>query len=1321
MSNRSLQATPEGIELAKKALKRKHLTQKALAVELLIAAWSTINGFFTGKAISRTIFMDICDTLELDWQEIVGIKTESDTINSAISDESIANLISETISPTISPTNYNLPPNDELFAATERSASRARAALTPYILPPIPRETLLSKCLKEIRAGFLENKRRIVPILGAAGYGKSTILGSIYDELHAEQTASDSGWLALARCDDLIESAENFALELGEKIGGKRQSIVEVARQLTTQQNRGILLIDTLDIVLTKPLVAVWRGILSQLLEIGTTVAFTCRDTDYSNFFEPYHESFAGFRESVSDNCKITPFTNEEVRTAAQEFIKTQPGFNTLASQQSFADKIIALSADSVSLQEIVCHPLLLALLCDLFAAEETVPEDLTVSQLYEKYWDWKIAKVRHNLQSEHLSLAKQKLCLKLARLMYENSGDRLRDFVYEGDLELSETEFSAYNSLKSDGVFKELGGKRSGFFHQTFLEYTVARWMNASETGERAKDALKNDLIADKIADSRYYIWSIFRQLLTLLSLPEFTQISDELDTTKILPFRAVTFASVSRTEPESSAVLLSLLGIALTRDYSFQETLLAAARGAPQRHRDAAWELAVQLLENVGPELINKAAETAAELLARFPAEIESSAEISRFDRALAAIANRQSQTAKNHPQLQTIKNHPQSQTIENQLHSQTIENNLQSQTIENHLHSQTRKNHPHSQTIENHPQSQTRKKNRQSQKTENNEKGLYQIWGKFIGVFYENYINKQNDRIELEILESLKKYYFHFGSNVRSTVVELYLTPGVPAAMQRDFLLTIISQPISEQFKEQENTTKLLGRLLPNLLAAGDTLFGTTWQDALRAPLGKYWTAVAAGAVGRAAASDTALLEAILKSTFSDSLPSDMGDLTGRNLAAITSAIHSGAPDLVAASLLKIPIETIQANRASTITLVFRELATYGDNFHRLSSELQLALVNWIVPAIERAPIEFIRAIDALANNRSIQQLLAEILEQLLPTLPASQTGQILKKLNNVPPQLEPYLQNNADSKEVRSALVKLYRQQAENTADFSNNKTLPPADSSNDKTLPSPYSLAISELAKLCLDSSRDVALDASAAIIALAEQKKQIQLQQLLLILAKSPLVGVRQNCLKAFIEKVNSQIVAISEILAVFKTLENDPTAEIVQLLYKLIDTAIWNHPSGIKTIDPDLAKATFELTRRIVKSSDRDVISMGSASALIALNQIVLLEKIELMPQIGTCTRSLLRIADISRKVDKLVVTGLLTKIAKFDSEFLANIVREDLIFGGALMPVPNQCAVAVAVANDCGKNSPLLDEILNDRRIPNEVKSRIIRDREA
>ena len=78
---------------------------------------------------------------------------------------------------------------------------------------------------------------------------------------------------------------------------------------------------------------------------------------------------------------------------------------------------------------------------------------------------------------------------MKIAEIIYSNSGERLRDFIYESNLEFSETEFEAYASLKSEGVLKDFGGKRIGFFHQTFLEYTVARWLNSTESGESAKN----------------------------------------------------------------------------------------------------------------------------------------------------------------------------------------------------------------------------------------------------------------------------------------------------------------------------------------------------------------------------------------------------------------------------------------------------------------------------------------------------------------------------------------------------------------------------------------------------------------------------------------------------------------------------------------------------------------------------------------------------------------------------------------------------------------------------------------------------------------
>lgn len=103
------------------------------------------------------------------------------------------------------------------------------------------------------------------------------------------------------------------------------------------------------------------------------------------------------------------------------------------------------LSADSVSLQEIVQNPLLLALLCDLFAELGNVPEDLTVSQLYETYWNWRIAKVRYNLRSGYLGKVKEKLCLQIAETLYKKSGERLRDFIYESNFDLNEAEFSGY------------------------------------------------------------------------------------------------------------------------------------------------------------------------------------------------------------------------------------------------------------------------------------------------------------------------------------------------------------------------------------------------------------------------------------------------------------------------------------------------------------------------------------------------------------------------------------------------------------------------------------------------------------------------------------------------------------------------------------------------------------------------------------------------------------------------------------------------------------------------------------------------------------
>jgi len=934
--------------------------------------------------------------------------------------------------------------------------------------------------------------------------------------------------VSLARCDDFIESVETFAIEFGEKVSDVRESIAEIAKRLNEQHGPGVLLLDTLDIVLTKPLVPVLRTLLSQLLESGTTIVFTCRDQNYSYFFEPYHESFAGFRESVNDGCKIPPFNDDEVKEAAREFVKLKLGVEASRSAQDFA-----LSADSQSLQEITRNPLLLALLCELFAKEENVvPEDLTVSQLYAKYWDWKIPKVRGNSPSIQVGLAKERLCLEIAEAMYNKSDERLRDFIYESNLNLlNEIESSAYSELKSDGIIKEIGGKRIVFFHQTFLEYAIARWLNSTDFGERARNELLSELKASQTAYSKYYIWSVFRQLLTLVNLNEFSQIANSLDKTKILPFRSVAFASVSRSEPEFSSILLSLLAIALTKDYAFQEALLVAANSAPNRHQETVWQVVVELLENVGKELINKAAEIVGTLLTRLKTSTGS-----RFQQALEAVNNSNATT------------------------------------------------------------------------TDSPEERYY-IFSKLIGTYYNKTVPLGERQIDLNILSTLKRYYFLFGGNVRSFVIDLYLTPRVPEVAQRELLLTIIQKPVSEQFKEKEKAKALLEHLLPNLLSAADSPFGTSWFEALHTPLDNRWTEVTAAVVGQIAASDSNLMATILRNLFQETLPGDSREFNRRNLIAVQEAINSnGANNLVASLLLSIPIDTIIPNRINLLATILKEIANPVEGKSQVDSDLQLALAQWVAPKVSQYPTELIRAIDALAfGSAKVQQLLGQQLEQLLPTLQQNQANQIIKKLNHIPEELEPYLQQTAKSKESRSALLKLYQRQAENQSSF-----------------------AICNILNFCLDDSRDVALAASWVVLTLAEQQKLIEVHQLLPVLTKSPIVGVRQNCLKALISAIDSRrVVTESEVLTIFETLGNDKAPEVRQLLYKLVDCSIWNHPSGKPTISFALAEATFKLTNKVVQERNQKMVDM------------------------------------------------------------------------------------------DQGKNTPLLDEILNDETLPEDVKSRILRER--
>lgn len=1036
MAKRSLVASDAGIKRAKLALQRQNLTQKALAYEIAIASWATVSKFFNAKPVDRSKFIEICERLDLDWQDIAApflAEEEEEQLSQEISAE---------------------------LAAVQRNSQRARTALDPYILPPIRREALLEKCLNAIRRGVVEEKRRVIPILGAAGYGKSTILGTIYDEFNTELTQTGKGWLALVRCNDLIETVDTFATELGEKVSGVRESIVEITARLSAQHGRGVLLIDTLDLVLEKKLIPVLRGLFLQLLENGTTVVFTCRDADFRDFFEPYHESFAGFNESI-ERCFITEFNDEEVKAAATAFCEQELGIDTPEGSIDFADKIIALSADSKSLADITRNPLLLALMCKLFAEDGNVPEDLTVSQLYQMYWDFRIAVSRKNrADSRRVGMSKQNLCLAIAETMYNSSGERLRDFVYETQLELNETQFLAYEELLSDGVLQELGANRVSFFHQTFLEYAIARYFESTPTGEQAKHQELNQLTQPENTYSKHYIWPVVRQLLNLVNIAEFHRISNQLRFQELSPFRAVAFAAVSRTEPESSNLLLQLLPTALQLGDAYQDTLLVAASGAPKRHTQTVWLLVLELLSQTGQTLVNKAAEIAGDLLTRMQIYTENP-----IEQVFSAVAKR-----------------------------------------------------------------------KVAQELDAKEEAI-KVFGKLMSA-YAKTPKTWGRGIDVNLLRSLKERYFSFGSNARSIVVQLYLNPGVPDALQRELLMLIITQQITEQAKEKENVVELLKHLLPGLIQSGDSPFGSSWIEALYAPLPQGWNLVQAAAVGDQAANDPDLMTKLINELFKDNLSEKDGERLRRHQVAINEAIKKGARNCVASSLINIPINTVTKNRLSTIWLLIKEIAHQVDE-NQISPELCLSLAMWILPKVSSYPTELIPVLDVLASHEQrVEVLLGEVFGQVISDLPQQKINSIVKKFKYVSSTLESYLTATSNYKESRAALVKLYQRQAENCQSES----------------------AIKSLLSFCLDDSREVALEASTILLRIAEKLLQIPVADFLPILANSKILGVRYNCLKLLIKRVElGGVVTDADISGICTTFKNESLPEIVQPLYDLV------------------------------------------------------------------------------------------------------------------------------------------------------------------
>jgi nucleoside phosphorylase len=471
----------------------------------------------------------------------------------------------------------------EVREALARMSAQARTALQPYLLPPVTRTFVAGALLPAVTNSFNASQARVIPIIAPAGYGKSTALGQLHDAL----ASMDDVASCLFRCDDIPTGGiadRDLPMALGLAATGLPVSLQDVVAVLSETAKHAVLLVDTLDLVLSPGIRAPLRRLLLTVADQRATLVLTCRDFDYRLHLEPPGASLPGVEV---DRHTIPPFSSDEIRAGAEGFLRGLQPQPDEATVRRFVDQLLQLAVDRRPVLELVSCPLLLALVCESYGREAKLPADLSVTMLYDTHWDRQVLRGR-GAEAASRGQHREQFSLALARACFVASAERLQDTMDATDIALpAGTPADVGDDLLSSNVLQQPQSGRLRFFHQTFLEYAVARWLGASSQRSELRTFL-----ARLARGAHTPWWPMVRQLITRCSSgDDVREVVGILDLHSLPAFRAAAFGVCAR--PDGSA-LTALAEHAAASSPEFRITLLEALAGVPLTLQQQAWTIA-------------------------------------------------------------------------------------------------------------------------------------------------------------------------------------------------------------------------------------------------------------------------------------------------------------------------------------------------------------------------------------------------------------------------------------------------------------------------------------------------------------------------------------------------------------------------------------------------------------------------------------------------------------------------------------------------------------------------------------------------------
>ncbi|MBD1896694.1 NACHT domain-containing NTPase [Coleofasciculus sp. FACHB-129] len=518
MTGRSLQASPDGIEKAKRALKQKSLTQMALAEDLGMSR-QTGDKFFKGKRIDRNNFKQICEKLGFEWEEIVAQPPREPEI-AANQDNSID------IAALVQEVREKIKPNIQEDCGTMRVLDMTHPIglndiyTNVNILEKITGRTrkdiseLLQECnfedvdrfglgrITEERVPGLEavEKYTKLMILGKPGAGKTTFLKYLAIQCNQGEFQADRVPIFIT-LKEFAEAANKPGLL--EYITQQFASCGVVETQLITslqnviKHSRALILLDGLDEVReedNKRVLKEIRVFSDQYRE--NHFVMTCRIAAREYTFEKFTE------------VEVADFDSEQIATFASNWFK-----NKAVKSETFIERL----EDNERINELATSPLLLTLLC--LAFEESGDFPANRSELYKegldallKKWDAKRGIQRAQVYKKLSVQRKEDLLSKIALATFEQSDYFFKQKVaeqyitnYIRNLPGANTDEEALQ-LDSEEVLRSIEHHHGlvverakaiySFSHLTFHEYFTAReTVVVKQSSEEALQSLVNHI----------------------------------------------------------------------------------------------------------------------------------------------------------------------------------------------------------------------------------------------------------------------------------------------------------------------------------------------------------------------------------------------------------------------------------------------------------------------------------------------------------------------------------------------------------------------------------------------------------------------------------------------------------------------------------------------------------------------------------------------------------------------------------------------------------------------------------------------------------